>query len=661
LTRGLRRPSWRSLIVVAPALLLAACSTTREPSLEVSTAPDNSAKTYRLWEESTRDFADNLMEEAQRLKGEGLGEDAIALTDEALCAVLETPAGYSPGARYLDYLAELIDEANEIEAALQPFDDEIEGDAEEFVMLPPIDLYLDDKAIDFTVDDSPLPPSDFPLVLNSTVEQFLEAMVSSSEYNQRIETGLARAGTYLPMIRPRFAAAGLPEDLSYLPLIESAFSVKAYSRARAHGMWQFISSTGRHYGLDVGSLVDERRDPELSTDAAVAYLSDLYDQFNDWYLALAAYNSGSGNVRRAIRRSGSRDFWVLRRYLPRETRNYVPAFIASVIVAKRPEEYGFTAPVDKEWNFESIEIPDALDLQFLAKESGISLEELRELNPAIRRDLTPARSTTNLRLPPGTTASAQEALKSTPRDKWAPRMIHTVRSGDSLYAIARRYGSSVSAIRQANALRGSLIRPGQNLIVPRFGTEVRTASNQRQRSADNGVYVVQRNDTLWDIATGFSVSVDSLCAANGLSRRDLIRPGQRLNIPDGASTYTPPTRQQASRESSATYTVRSGDTLSDIASDHNVSVGALKRANGLRSSRIYPGKKLRIPAPVEKSAPEREAAEPGTYMVQKGDTLYDIALRFGVSISDLRRANGLRTSRIYPGDVLRIPSSQAKS
>ena len=240
-------------------------------------------------------------------------------------------------------------------------------------------------------------------------------------------------------------------------------------------------------------------------------------------------------------------------------------------------------------------------------------------------------------------------------------MIHTVRSGDSLYSIARKYGSSVSAIRQANALRGSLIRPGQNLIVPRFGTEMRTAINQPQRSADGGVYIVQRNDTLWDIANGFSVSVDSLCAANGLSRRDLIRPGQRLNIPDGASTYVAAVRQQTMKASGTSHTVRTGDTLSGIASAYNVSVSALKRANGLRSSRIYPGKELLIPASVEKSTPERTVAGPGTYKVQKGDTLYDIARRFGISISDLRRANGLRSSRIYPGDILQIPGSEAKS
>jgi len=241
-------------------------------------------------------------------------------------------------------------------------------------------------------------------------------------------------------------------------------------------------------------------------------------------------------------------------------------------------------------------------------------------------------------------------------------MIHTVRSGDSLYAIARKYGSSVSAIRQANALHGSLIRPGQNLIVPRFGTVTATPAQQPRRTADGGVYVVQRNDTLWDIARGFSVSVDSLCAANGLSRHDVIRPGQRLTIPTGASaSYLPIRREQETgQDSGTTHVVRTGDTLYDIASDYNVSVNALKQINGLRSSRIYPGKELRIPVSNQNSTSSTSVAEPGTYRVKKGDTLYDIARRFGVSISDLRRANNLQSSRIYPGDVLRIPGSQAR-
>jgi membrane-bound lytic murein transglycosylase D len=651
------------LISVATAVVLASCTSVQNQSTETVPQPDIAAASHRQWEESTRDFADDLMAEAQRARNAGYVAEAAALADDALCLVVEIPDGYTPDDRYLRYLAELIDEAREIDEALIPipFEEADIEDSEEFALLPPIDLFVADTPVDTPVDDGPLPASDYPLELNSTVERFLEGMASSGEYRRRIEAGLSRAGTYLPMIRAQFADAGLPLDLSYLPLIESAFSVRAYSRARALGMWQFIASTGRHYGLDVGSLIDERRDPELATAAAVAYLSDLYDQFNDWHLALAAYNSGSGNVRRAIRRSGSRDFWTLRRYLPRETRNYVPAFIASVIVAKRPEKYGFAAPVETDWTYETIEVPDALDLQFLATESGIPLDELRQLNPAIRRDLTPARNTTTLRLPPGTAAAAEAVLSSTPRNKWAPRMIHTVRSGDSLYAIARRYGSSVSAIRQANGLRGSLIRPGQNLIVPRFGTTI-TSAQQPQRVADGGTYVVRRNDTLWDIAQGFSVSLESLCAANGISRHDVIRPGQRLNIPEGATERTlSRTSGKPVKISGSTHTVRTGDTLYDIARDYEVSVNDLKRANGLRGSRIFPGKELKIPAKTATPAPVKTTLEKGTYKVQKGDTLYDIARRFGISISELRRANDLRTSRIYPGDVLRIPTPEAKS
>jgi membrane-bound lytic murein transglycosylase D len=661
LTQKIHGTLGRLLYFLAPAVMVvASCTSAPELPQDVATEPTIDPEIYRQWEDEARERADELMAEALRLRAEGNSSEAVFRADEALCEVLDTPEGYEPDPEYIEYLAELIDEANELEAELIPFDEGLE-EAEEITFLPPIDIFVTDEVAEDTEDDGLLPKSDFPLVLNQTVEGFLTAMTSPSEYRSRITVGLERSGAYLPMIRDQFARAGLPEDLSYLPLIESAFSLKAYSRARAHGMWQFISSTGRHYGLAVGSLVDERRDPVRSTEAAVAYLGDLHGEFDDWYLALAAYNSGAGNVRRAIRRSGSTDFWQLRRYLPRETRNYVPAFIASVIVAKQPQKYGFEAPQEQPWVYDTIEVPDALDLEFLSTESGIPLEDLRDLNPAIRRDLTPARGTTLLRLPPGTAASAENVLASTPRDEWAPRMIHTVRSGDSLYSIARRYGSSVSAISQANGLSGSLIRPGQTLIVPRFASNQQLARAEPLRTDDNGSYVVQRNDTLWDISRGFSVSLDALCSVNGLSRRDVIRPGQRLRIPDGATYAAPASREPSSSRYASTYTVRSGDTLYDIANHHGVSVSALKNANGLSGSRIYPGKVLRVPTPVENQAPARASEAPNTYRVRKGDTLYDIARRFGVSTSELREANNLASSRIYPGDVLQIPASKAKS
>jgi len=234
-------------------------------------------------------------------------------------------------------------------------------------------------------------------------------------------------------------------------------------------------------------------------------------------------------------------------------------------------------------------------------------------------------------------------------------MIHTVRRGESLSVIASHYGSSVSAIRQANGLRGSLIRPGQELVVPRFDTPMRTARNQPRRSSEDGSYVVQTNDTLWDISRAFSVSLNDLCSVNGLSKNSVIRPGQRLSLPSGAA----PVRVSAPVTTS-TYTVRKGDTLYDIANRSGTSVEGLRRTNGISGSRIHPGKVLRIPDSKPVNPPDRTVSVGTTYRVRKGDTLYDIARRFGTSISALRRANGLRSSRIYPGDVLQIPSSEAK-
>ncbi len=532
----------RRAVLAKPAsfLLLAtvglSCSSGRPPatSQTVSTPPsavNSTISEEQAWESRTRARVEQLLEESRSLAADGLTFEALARVDEALCEALEPPPRHTISASYLDWAAGLIAEAASLEEDLDLLSAAVQDG--ELVDLPPIEATSDLELADASAVDSLLPASDFPLELNPTVFRFLEAMTGETEYRNRIEAGMGRAGIYLPMIRAKLLDAGLPQDLAYLPLIESAFSTTAYSRARALGMWQFISGTGRHYGLDVGSLVDERRDPELATDAAVAYLTDLYGEFGDWNLALAAYNSGAGNVRRAIRRSGSRDFWTLQRYLPRETRNYVPAFMASVIVAKQPELYGFTTPIESDWAFDQITVADALDLEFLAGKIDLDLATLRELNPAIRRDLTPAAGRTTIRLPLGYQETAEAILAATPTSEWAPRMMHSVRKGESLYSIAQRYGSSVSAIRQANGIRGNLIHPGQTLVVPRFG-DSRPPSTQR--IASGGSYLVQRNDTLWDISRSFGTSVDALCAANGLSRGATIRPGQKLTVPGPGST-----------------------------------------------------------------------------------------------------------------------------
>ncbi len=590
-------------------LLGAACSSTttsKNADVHVPTPPTSVAETINppgdeAWEANTRVIVEDLLADSRRLADEGLIGEAVIRLDDALCEALEPPPGLAISQSYLDWVARIISEADAMEQDLLLLTAPLPDD--ELVTLPPLDITPDMEVAEIEEPVPLLPDSDYPLELNPTVDRWLDVMNREGDYRNQIEKGLSRGGAYLPMIRGKFAAAGLPEDLAYLPLIESSFSNSAYSRARARGMWQFMSSTGRQYGLEVGSLVDERRDPELATDAAVAFLGDLHELFGDWNLALAAYNSGPGNVRKAIRRSGSTDFWKLRRYLPRETRNYVPAYMASVIVAKQPERFGFPAPVETLWEFDSLTVSDALDMEFLATKLDLETETLRELNPAIRRDLTPAAGRTTLRLPLGYGPTAEEVLATTPKSQWAPRMMHTVRKGDTLSGIAATYGSSVSAIRQANGLRGNLIHPGQNLVVPRFGSSAsqpRVQTSSQQRVARGGTYEVQRNDTLWDIARSFDTSVDALCAANGLTPRSTIRPGQRLAVPFGGS------------------------------------------------------------ATIASASASETKSQNSTYKVRRGDTLYDIARKFGVSVSDLRRANGLRSSRIYPGDVLRIPGTQAR-
>ncbi|NOZ93847.1 MAG: LysM peptidoglycan-binding domain-containing protein [Acidobacteria bacterium] len=668
---------WRLALVFLLAgagALATGCATSGRVSVsadhpDASTAA--SRQDYVQWESRARTGADELINTAHRLLEGGHPYEAVQCADQALELVLTPPAGYPTGtSEYLDYAAELMDDADSIEDQVTAGSQA--ASAIEDTLADLLRTDLPDESVPLPPQqESPLPHSDLPLVINPQVERFLEAFTNPSELRNRIEKGLQRGGAYLPMIRAKLRAAHLPEDLAYLPLIESAFSPTAYSRARANGMWQFIASTGRLYGLKISTLVDERRDPELSTDAAIAHLADLHQQFGDWYLALAAYNSGAGNVRRAIRRGNSTDFWKIRRYLPRETRNYVPAFIAAVIVAKQPGKFGIDPPAEREWQYDTIDVPDAIDLQFLARELHIPLEQLREINPAIRRDLTPARRTTRLRLPPGTSEAAADLLAKTPRSRWAPRMLHTVHRGDTLSTIARRYGSSVRAIRAANGLHGSMIHPGQTLVVPRYaGTAWKAPAHRTvRRSAHGATHTVRRGDTLWDISRLYGVSTSSLRAANGLSRRSLLHPGQKLVIPGRRrAASTPHARTAASRRSlgSGSYTVRRGDTLWDIARAHGLSTSSLRAANGLsRRSLLHPGQKLVIPERnVTAPSPERRAggspaSSGATYTVRRGDTLYDIARRFGVSVTDLRRANDLKGSRIHPGDRLVIPVDSA--
>lgn len=405
-----------------------------------------------------------------------------------------------------------------------------------------------------------------------------------------------RRGTkYIPRIKEILESAGLPKDLAYLPIVESGYNPYARSRAGAVGIWQFMRGTARKYGLRVDWWVDDRRDPIKSTWAAVEYLKDLYSYFGRWDLVLAAYNTGEGKVSRTIRRLNSTDYWELRSRLPRETRNYVPAFFAVLMIVKHGDLYGLKLDtIDADvWEYDSVFVPRQIELNLVAKWAKTSVREIQRLNPRYRRWATPPdEKGFYLRVPVGTRDLVIAGMKATPEKLWVTKLIHRVRRGESLWVISRRYGVSISAIARANGIHNPRhIRPGQLLWIPVPGKNRTSYSSRRAHRpsttavADNTAvsYRVRKGDTLWEIARKFGIKVRDLKRWNNL-HTSLLHPGQRLIIyPRGKGFIT--------------YEVQKGDTLTRIARMYDVSVSELMRINGIRNPRrLRPGQRLRIPS-----------------------------------------------------------------
>jgi membrane-bound lytic murein transglycosylase D len=330
----------------------------------------------------------------------------------------------------------------------------------------------------------------------------------------------------------------LPLDLAWVALVESGFKPTALSRASARGLWQFMAATGRGYGLEQTWFIDDRSNPEKATRAAAQYLKSLYEMFgNDWYLALAAYNSGPGRVQRALRLSRSRDYWQITRstrYLPRETRDYVPMILAAVIIANNPALYGFEVVASGPLAHERVTVPNALDLTVIAEWIDVSVEELQELNPELRRTTTPMGNHA-LKVPLGTAATIQARL-ATDDPPYTQFTFHTVKRGDTVGAIARRYRVTLSDLRLANNLTTrAVIRPNQTLMIPlrsasglpSSASATRAAAAERQAGPIS--YRVRRGDTLIGIARQFGTTVARIKQLNQLTS-DRINIGDRLTV-----------------------------------------------------------------------------------------------------------------------------------
>ena len=306
---------------------------------------------------------------------------------------------------------------------------------------------------------------DFPIDLNDNVLVFVGAFSGRSK--GVIQNSLSRGTRYFPMIHQVLAEEGLPLDLAYLPIVESGFRNEAKSRAAAVGMWQFISSTGRHYGLRIDNWVDERRDPEKATRAAARFLKHLFETNDDWYLALAGYNAGQGRVNEAVRNTESRNFWdhARSRFLRTETKNYVPQFCAAVLVGKRPDRYGLEVAQLEPYAYETVEVRRSTSLNTLARLAGLEPSVLIDLNPELVRRITPPR-TYSLRVPDGKGADITAALAAIPAAERLDFRAYKIKQGDTLAKVAARYNTTPDELLAINNITRSQFRVGRNIQVP---------------------------------------------------------------------------------------------------------------------------------------------------------------------------------------------------
>ena len=483
--------------------------------------------------------------------------------DRSVEVLLDSPYGARTDARMREHFDRLIDRVNAYEVTALAQGD---GFAEKKYEAAPIDEILknattfpapvaDDATKAAVKADLEHNPHDIPIPEHPKVLSYVEVM--QGRMREYIQESLARGAKYMPMIQKVFRAEGLPLDLAYIPIIESSFKTNALSKASAKGPWQFMKPTAREHGLKTDWFIDERSDPEKATVAAAKYLKTLSRMFDgDWNLVLAAYNGGPGRVSRAIKRSGVEDFWSLSattKYLPRETREYVPLILAAMIIGRNPAQYGFDAVTAAPLDYDKVALPRAVDLRRVAEWAGTTVDEIQALNPELRRWTTPVKYPDyELKVPKGTADALTARLADASPAEFSALKWYSAKKGETLLTVARRFGVSRADVAEANNLSvKARLRPGQDLIIPRAPATVLAA--RADRSAPTAVasraivesaespsatppvqlaqitYKVKRGDTLFSIAQLFDTTVAKIKSWNRLST-NRIAPGARLKI-----------------------------------------------------------------------------------------------------------------------------------
>lgn len=592
----------RILAVLMTALLIAG-------PIEVSADNHKDERNRaRLKEQNRRlqEMVDSLQMELERCRNELQYTDSIA--NEMLAVYEENDYKGAPGLSPEEYTAEVSDSLLNIWYTHKVASDEetevYDMDSIRFESNVPDEVYIERiKKMNSFIS----------LPYNEIVKNYI--ILYSEKMPTKMSHILGLCQYYMPIFEEIFNRYDIPQELKAMAVIESALNPTAVSRAGAKGMWQFMYSTAKMYGLHIDSFVDERLDPVKSAEAAAQYLQDSYEIFGDWNLAIASYNCGAGNVNKAIRRSGGkRAFWDIWPYLPRETRGYVPAFVGALYTMTYYKEHGIRP--------ESVEIPTLIDtlkinkqlhLRQVADLTSAPLEELKNLNPQYRHEIIPGESREYiLRIPYAYTNAFIEYEDSVYRHKVdeyfnpvtikkikdggdGERIVYRVKNGDYLGKIASRHRCTVAQIKRWNNLKNNNIRVGQRLVIYRGGSPApSSASSSSKTAADSGAstYTVKSGDTLSGIATRHGVTVGQLKEWNGLNSNN-IKAGQVLKVKATASSTVP---TPASSGEYVTYTVKSGDSFYSIAKNYpGISAQNIMDFNGLTSSKLKPGMKIRIP------------------------------------------------------------------
>jgi len=495
---------------------------------------------------------------------------------------------------------------------------------------------------------------DIPVVWNDRVKRALLFYMKTRK--GIFDRWLYRAGYYMPVMKQMFADSGLPRDLAHLPIIESGFNPHAYSRAHAAGIWQFIPSTGKAYGLRQNYWIDERRDPVKSTGAAIRYLNKLYGDFNNWHIALAAYNCGENGMARSINKAGGvNDYWALS--LPKETMNYVPLFLAAMVIAKNPDVFDFEFPDIGVFNPDTVFVNDCIQMKTIADGIGVTLDTLTMMNPHILHWCTPPdMKDIRVYLPKGYAGKFKAFYDSLPDEKKTKFYRYTVKSGDNLLQIAKNFRVSVDALRDINQIKNNSVAVGKYVIIPvpvnetvpahlaaslntvererpgRRGRGGRVQSGSRSqgggavtsRTGQKITYKVRAGETLYSISNTFNVPVKDLLAWNYLANPRNLKAEQTLVIYQNGGPAQPET---------------------DDSSDSDLPA---------ESAAAKAPKPRTAAAPGPQTAKGGTAQHSGKRLVRQGETLYGIAQELGIPVNELAAVNGLNAKqpKIFPGDVL---------